>query len=365
MRSRATLATPTVSSGGTAPLPGTARIPVLILTGYLGAGKTTVLNRFLAASGARIGVIINDFGDVNVDAALVAGQVDEPVSVAGGCLCCISDPDQLDQAFKKLTRPDLSLDAIVIEGSGVAEPPALLRLVMDSRVPRVRFGGLIEVVDAVHVPEAEAAGWDLEQHVRAAAVVLLTKTDLATDPGSRQALERRIHRANPHAMIIEAPHGVFDPALFVDAGETEELEFGQLALWNPGETLGESHSKDGHSHHHVHHQSVTVEHDGTVDPVALSEFALDPPESVYRVKAIVDVATSSGPQRFAVHSVAGYVTVEAMARGQDEPLASSLVAIGLDLDRADLQTRLASVCLPPTTPPASAAQLRRLTRFRT
>ena len=347
-------------------MPGSARIPVLILTGYLGAGKTTVLNRFLAASGARIGVIINDFGDVNVDAALVAGQVDEPVSVAGGCLCCISDPEQLDDAFKKLTRPDLRLDAIVIEGSGVAEPPALLRIVMDSRVPKIRFGGLIEVVDAAHVPQAEAAGWDLEQHVRAAAVVLLTKTDLVTDPDARTSLETRIQQANPHAMIIEAPHGVFDPALFVDASESDELEFGQLALWNPGETLGELRNEHRHAHHHhVHHQSVTVEHDGPVDPVALSEFALDPPGSVYRIKAIVDIVTSSGPRRFVVHSVAGYVTVDSMSRGKDEPLASSLVAIGLELDGADLQARLNAVCLPLTTPPATASQLRRLTRFRT
>lgn len=347
-------------------MPGSARIPVLILTGYLGAGKTTVLNRFLATSGARIGVIINDFGDVNVDAALVAGQVDEPVSVAGGCLCCISDPEQLDDAFKKLTRPDVRLDAIVIEGSGVAEPPALLRLVMDTRVPKIRFGGLIEVVDAAHVPQAEAAGWDLEQHVRAAAVVLLTKTDLVTDPEARNALDARIQQANPHAMIIEAPHGVFDPALFVDVSESDELEFGQLALWNPGEMLGEPRAEhDPAHHHHVHHQSVTVEHDGPVDPVALSELALDPPDSVYRIKAIVDIATSSGPRRFVVHSVAGYVTVDAMSRAADEPLASSLVAIGLELDKADLHARLTAVCLPTTTPPASASQLRRLTRFRT
>lgn len=345
-------------------MPGSARIPVLILTGFLGAGKTTVLNRFLAASGARIGVIINDFGDVNVDAALVAGQVDEPVSVAGGCLCCISDPEQLDDAFKKLSRPDLRLDAIVIEGFGVAEPPALLRLVMDSRVPKIRFGGLIEVVDAAHIPEAEAAGWDLEQHVRAAAVVLLTKTDLATDPEARIALEARIQRANPHAMIIEAPHGVFDPALFVDAGEDDELEFGQLALWNPGETLGEPKTEHDHAHHHhVHHQSVTVEHDGPVDPVALSDFALDPPDSVYRVKAIVDIVTSSGPRRLVVHSVAGYVTVDSIARAAEEPVTSSLVAIGLELDRDGLHSTLTSLCLPPTTP-ASSSQVRRLTRFR-
>ena len=75
-------------------------LPVLILTGYLGSGKTTVLNHFLATGGARIGVIINDFGDVNVDAALVAGHVAEPVSIAGGCLCCIEDPRQLDDALR-------------------------------------------------------------------------------------------------------------------------------------------------------------------------------------------------------------------------------------------------------------------------
>lgn len=347
-------------------MPGTARIPVLILTGYLGAGKTTVLNRFLAASGARIGVIINDFGDVNVDAALVAGQVDEPVSVAGGCLCCISDPEQLDDALKKLTRPDLRLDAIVVEGSGVAEPPALLRLVLDSRVPKIRFGGLIEVIDAAHIPQAEAAGWDLEQHVRAAAVVLLTKTDVVPDLDIKEALEARIQQANPHAMIIEAPHGVFDPALFVDAGESDELEFGQLALWSPGETPGEPQDERDHAqHHHVHHQSVTIEHDGPVDPVALSEFVQDPPETVYRVKGIVDVKTGSGLRRLVVHSVAGYVTVEPLKRGQDEPIASSLVAIGLDLDQAGLRASLQAICLPSTTPPASAAQVRRLTRFRT
>lgn len=346
-------------------MPGSERIPVLVLTGYLGAGKTTVLNRFLAASGARIGVIINDFGDVNVDAALVAGQVDEPVSVAGGCLCCISDPEQLDDAFKRLTRPDLRLDAIVIEGSGVAEPPALLRLVLDSRVPSIRFGGLIEVVDAAHIPQAEAAGWDLEQHVRAAAVVLLTKTDLLTDPASQGALEQRIRGANPHAMVIEAPRGSFDPGLFIDAGENEELELGQLALWNPGETLGEPETVHNHSaQHHVHHESVTVDHEGPVDPVAVSEFALDPLDSVYRVKGIVDVATSSGPRRYAVHSVAGYVTVDALPRATGDPAASSLVAIGLELDRAALRVQLESLCLPMTTPPASATQLRRLTRFR-
>ena len=64
-------------------------VPVIGLTGYLGAGKTTVLNHVLRTPGARIGVVINDFGELNVDAGLVTGQVDEPASIAGGCICCL------------------------------------------------------------------------------------------------------------------------------------------------------------------------------------------------------------------------------------------------------------------------------------
>ena len=193
-------------------------LPVLILTGYLGSGKTTVLNHFLATGGARIGVIINDFGDVNVDAALVAGHVAEPVSIPGGCLCCIEDPRQLDDALRALSRPSLELDAVVIEGSGIAEPPGLIHMVLGSEVRDVRFGGLVEVIAVARVALAEASGWDLAQHVKAAAVVLLTTTDLA-DPRETAAVRERIAHANPHALVIDAPHGAADPRLFFDAAE--------------------------------------------------------------------------------------------------------------------------------------------------
>jgi len=97
-------------------------IPVIALTGYLGAGKTSLLNHVLQAPGARIGVVINDFGEINVDAALVTGQVDEPVSIAGGCVCCLPDDGGLDEALEKLTDPRLALDVIIVEASGLADP---------------------------------------------------------------------------------------------------------------------------------------------------------------------------------------------------------------------------------------------------
>lgn len=126
-----------------------ATIPVISLTGYLGAGKTTLLNHVLRAPGARIGVIINDFGELNVDAGLVTGQVDLPVSIAGGCICHLPDDGALNKALEKLTDPKPALDATIIEASGVAEPVAVSRIVRCSGVDRVRHGGLVDGIDAV------------------------------------------------------------------------------------------------------------------------------------------------------------------------------------------------------------------------
>ena len=332
-------------------------VPVLLLTGYLGAGKTTVLNHLLGTGHARVGVVINDFGDVDVDAGLVAGHVAEPVSVAGGCLCCIEDPRQLDAALRTLSRPALELDAIVIEGSGIAEPPGLIQLVLGSEVATVRFGGLVEVVDAAHVPLAEAGGWDLAQHVKAAAAVLLTKTDLAA-PDQAAELRERIRRANPHTLVLTAPHGAVDPRLFFDAAEHPVPEGGQLPLWELGEPLGE------HRGHHVHHRAATLDAPAAVHPAALADLLEDPPREVHRVKAVVDVRTRHGLQRFVAHSVAGYVTVERARRPAGSPPHCVVVAIGPEWeDDAAVQPLLDALVSGPGDPAPTPRQVRRLTRF--
>lgn len=90
------------------------RVPVIALSGSLGSGKTTLLNHLLRTGTGRIGVVINDFGGINVDAFLVPGHVDAAMSISGGCLCCLSDPTELDRALESLARPELDLDAIVV-----------------------------------------------------------------------------------------------------------------------------------------------------------------------------------------------------------------------------------------------------------
>jgi G3E family GTPase len=248
-------------------------IPVIALTGYLGAGKTSLLNHVLRAPGARVGVVINDFGELNVDAGLVTGQVDEPASIAGGCICCLRDDGALDEALAKLANPRLALDAIIVEASGLAEPLALSRMIRFSGVDRVRHGGVIDVIDAARHFDTVDRGGVAPARYGAASLVVVNKLDQIR-PGDRdhvlKRIQARIRVSNPDVHIVGAVGARIDPALLYDVSGAEATS-GQLSLRElllneeaPAEATGH------HDHHdHVHAASVTVTGDGCVDPGAL------------------------------------------------------------------------------------------------
>ncbi|OZE22822.1 cobalamin biosynthesis protein, partial [Rhodococcus sp. 05-2254-6] len=130
------------------------RIPVVIVAGFLGAGKTTLLNHLLRNdSGIRIGVVVNDFGAINIDSMLVAGQVDSMVSLGNGCICCAVDISDMDAMFDALAHRRSAIDVIVVEASGLAEPRNLIRMVRGSENEFIVYGGLVGVVDAVEFPQ--------------------------------------------------------------------------------------------------------------------------------------------------------------------------------------------------------------------
>src|SRR5690606_16917809 len=167
------------------------QLPVIALTGLLGAGKTTLLNRLLRAPGARLGVVVNDFGAINVDAGLVMGQVDEAEAISGGCVCCLPDAGGLDAALEKLAQPRLRLDAVIVEASGVADPPTLARLIRFSEVDRIRPGGVVDVIDAAEHFETVDTGVLPPERYAAATLIVVNKTDRI--PGEeRDAVRRRI-----------------------------------------------------------------------------------------------------------------------------------------------------------------------------
>ncbi|OHV27422.1 MULTISPECIES: CobW family GTP-binding protein [Pseudofrankia] len=333
------------------------RVPVIALTGYLGAGKTTVLNRLLQTPGARLGVVVNDFGAINVDAALVTGQVDQPASIAGGCLCCLPDTDGLDQALEKLTHPRLRLDAVIVEASGVADPPALARLIRFSAVDRVRPGGLVDVVDAASYFDTVDRGGLPPARFASATLVLINKTDRIPPEHRAETVARissRVRESNPRAHLVETTHGRIDPVLVFDAASphdpVDELPLAALSR--------HEHDHDDEPHPRV--DAVTVPATGPVDPGLLVDLIEDPPANVYRLKGTVTVNTGPSTRGYVVNIVGRqvHVATRPVTEGPD-----GLVAIGMHLDVPTVRARLEAALQPRFERPA-ADGIRRLARLR-
>ena len=332
-------------------------IPVIAVTGYLGAGKTSLLNHVLRTPHARIGVVVNDFGDINVDAGLVSGQVDEPASIAGGCICCLPDDGELDAALSRLADPRLRLDAIIIEASGLADPVSIARMVGFSGVDGVRDGGVIDVVDAVAHFDTVDDGGLAPARYGAATLVVVNKLDRFPEserPAVVRQIEDRVRQRNPRAQVVGAIGGRIDPALLYDVASAQD-QFGQLSF---RDVMFDTATEAEAVHDHVHADAVTVTTDGPVDPLALVDLLEDPPRGVYRLKGTVAVRQRSSTRAFVVNVVGSAVHV---ARSSSRTPGNCLVAIGMHLDTEAVEARLASALRPTTVPPSPAAT-RRLQR---
>ncbi|MEA5454646.1 GTP-binding protein [Sinomonas sp. JGH33] len=340
------------------------RIPVIALTGYLGAGKTTLLNHLLRQPGARVGVVVNDFGDINVDAALVRGQIDEPASISGGCVCCLPDGGGLDEALRKLAHPRLALDVVIVEASGIAQPGSLARLIQYSGVERVRVGGVVDVVDAVEYFRTVDTGALVPARFSVASLVVLNKCDQLPDSDREETLsriERRIRGANPDVHIVRTSLGRVDPSLVYDVASLEDPD-DQLPI---GALLRAAQSVDGHGSHrhgsHEHARAVSARSVGTADPGRVVDVLEAPPAGAYRLKGRIAVRTGRGVAVYVVNVVGRSIHVARAARS-GEP-ASELVAVGLHLDEDDARPSLERALEPSAgVGQVGLARLRRLAR---
>lgn len=244
---------------------------MLAVAGFLGAGKTTLLNHLLHnARGVRIGVLVNDFGAVNIDAMLVAGQVDAMASLSNGCICCAVEADEAAEMLGKLAAVRPKLDLIVVEASGVAEPGTLARTLIGADDKRFHYAGLVLLVDAAN-PTPE-----LEHAVRVADLVVLNKVDAVPDPEAVRAL---IAAHNPRVPVLATNFARIDPTLLIDPPQSR-APAAQMSL---DELL-----PDEHDHPHVHYQSVEFRCDTPLNPRRFLEFLRRGPEGLYRAKGFVD-----------------------------------------------------------------------------
>ncbi len=236
----------------------TARIPVLVLTGFLGSGKTTLLNALLRGPALRdAAVIINEFGEIGIDHLLVETAFEDALLLKSGCICCTVRGDlvdTLDMLWGRRERGEIPpFSRVVIETTGLADPGPVLRTVMTEPAiaERYRLDGIIATVDAVN------GEGELDRHpesVQQAAMadrLVLTKTDIA-DAAAVTRLTARLKALNPGAPLLTAIQGDVDADQLFDVGlfdpRSREANFSR---WLLEDAYG--HDKDeGHDHHHHH-----------------------------------------------------------------------------------------------------------------
>jgi G3E family GTPase len=181
-------------------------VPVVLVAGFLGSGKTTVVNHLLAhAEDRRIAAVVNDFGAINIDAELITGASDGVVSLSNGCICCSLEGDLL-RTLSSLLRREPRPELIVIETSGVADPSDVVRNLMD---PVIWREAPLETVLCVVDATMQLSMLDdalLRSQIRTADVIALSKTDLA-DAGQQAMLRDAVRAMRPTAVLVDAPQG--------------------------------------------------------------------------------------------------------------------------------------------------------------
>ncbi len=333
-----------------------AKIPATIVTGFLGAGKTTLLRHLIAASrGRRFALLINEFGDIGIDKAIVEGCGDaacteDIIELANGCICCTVAEDFLPAMQKLLAAPQPP-DHILIETSGLALPKPLIQAFLWPDVrPRVTVDGVIAVIDAPALlagrfaPEAVGANTPraahddpieelFEDQLAAADLVLLNKSDLlaAAERAAAEALIRA--KARPAVKILQIAHGRVAPEILLGLALAAEDDLADRPSHHDGEA----------DHDHDEFESFTLSFAEVPTPDALAERVRHAAAAhdILRVKGFVAVAGKA--MRLVLQGVGARVQhYYDRDWAPQEPRRSRLVVIGrAGLDAAAIAALIA------------------------
>lgn len=304
------------------------RLPVTVVAGFLGSGKTTLVNHILTNNqGVRAAVLVNEFGDIGIDNELIVESHDSIVELTNGCICCSLNDDLVDGIVRILSH-ETPLDHLIIETSGVSDP-----LPVASTMLRSEFRGSLRLDAIVTVADAHQFSLDLsdgqvaQNQFRYADIVLINKCDLV-DRDESDRVMHRIGRLAPEARQIRTTQSAAPLPLILDvSAHADEAKI----------------HDDGHAHQHGADGFVSVSFESEA-PFSLQRFQTflngGRPPGLFRAKGYLLFAEPD--ESYLFHLVGGRFTLERLAK--DNRRKNRLVFIGRDLDPLALRARL-SECL--------------------
>ncbi|RYJ13845.1 GTP-binding protein [Halogeometricum borinquense] len=336
--------------------------PVTLVSGTLGAGKTTLVNRILQnQAGYDVAVLVNDMGEINVDAELVAGSTDEDViDLTNGCICCRLRDDLTDEVVR--LADERAFDCLLVEASGVSEPFPIAKTFLeeDEVTDRYRLDTMVSVLDAYgfwkefdpettrpdgrHPGGRELANVLVDQ-VEFCDVLLLNKCDLVPDDAIDE-VEAVARELQPRASLYRTTYADVSPETVLDTGLFDFDAVRRSAGWKrqlAGEHEDSHDRADGEGDHGV--SSFCYESTRPFHPERFNTWIDEWPSGVYRAKGFFLLPTRSetvmGLNRAGPSVTAGPI---GEWRADDEP-ATRLVFIGTDVDEAAIREQLADCLL--------------------